>query len=296
MNRVQFFMRIALAAGISLAMSCSAYFDEAKVGSCGDKYYRSNSDLLCEGDAFVAGARCWVGDREQLYNPSKQFCQSNAIKDLCGTQIYAVNQRCGAGNVIEAQCGSEWYKPSLKEQYCRNGNALAEYGSVSIGDREYKTIEIGPQTWMAENLNYNVSGSVCYENKEENCDKYGRLYNLEAAKNVCPSGWLFPNDQDFYNLGNLVGGNSGNKLRTVNGWQSYNYGEANEDTFGFAALPGGIGHTTDYFSDIEYEGNWWSYYNGNASGNRWTIKYNENYVGSNSISSSSFLSVRCIKD
>jgi len=40
-----------------------------------------------------------------------------------------------------------------------------------------ETVVIGNQTWMKKNLNYAVSGSVCYENDTANCAKYGRLYN-----------------------------------------------------------------------------------------------------------------------
>jgi len=45
---------------------------------------------------------------------------------------------------------------------------------------------------MAENLNYEASGSKCYDNKPANCDKYGRLYNWNTAKTACPSGWHLP--------------------------------------------------------------------------------------------------------
>ena len=56
-----------------------------------------------------------------------------------------------------------------------------EYGNVTLGDQSYRTIELDGLTWMAENLNYEVVDSWCYENKSSNCNKYGRLYNWEAA-------------------------------------------------------------------------------------------------------------------
>ncbi len=99
----------------------------------------------------------------------------------------------------------------------------------------YKTVTIGTQTWMAENLNYdpgNVSSmgsdawSGCYDNESSNCTKYGRLYTWEVAmddascaygkacnaslnpstpvRGVCPSGWHLPSHREFEELINYV--------------------------------------------------------------------------------------------
>ncbi len=81
-------------------------------------------------------------------------------------------------------------------------------GNFMEHDRyNYNTMIIGDQCWFAENLNYETDqGSWCYENREGNCDEYGRLYTLEAAMNgstkegtqgICPAGWRVPTDEDF---------------------------------------------------------------------------------------------------
>ncbi len=62
----------------------------------------------------------------------------------------------------------------------------------------YNAIRVGEQWWMAENLRFNNSGSSCYENEPENCEKYGRLYTwYSAINNACPAGWHVPGDADW---------------------------------------------------------------------------------------------------
>jgi len=150
------------------------------------------------------------------------------------------------------------------------------YGSVTYEGQTYKTVKIGTQTWMAENLNYNASGSRCYgdntgSDSQNRCSTYGRLYNWSTAMNgaasstavpsgvrgICPSGWHLPSDAEWTLLENAVGGSSvaGTKLKATSGW--YNNGNGTNE-YGFSALPGGGGYSGGSFKDVEGSGNWWS--------------------------------------
>jgi uncharacterized protein (TIGR02145 family) len=133
--------------------------------------------------------------------------------------------------------------------------------SVTCDGQTYRTVRIGNQTWFAENLNYNVSGSKCYDNSSANCNKYGRLYNWSTAKAVCPSGWHLPSQAEWNTLSGYVESNSGcsrcdaKKLKATSGWNSNGNGTGD---YSFSALPGGGGGSDGSFNNVGSSGYWWS--------------------------------------
>jgi uncharacterized protein (TIGR02145 family) len=197
--------------------------------------------------------------------------------------------------------------------------ACEEKEKASKPTGQYKSVKIGNQTWMAENLNIETPDSWCYENKPENCQKYGRLYTWEAAKKACPSGWHLPSKDEWQTLVDFAGGNetAGTKLKAVSGWKSdycEEYGEMDNfvekpcplgtDDFGFAALPGGEGSSDGKFSNVGTDGNWWGsteYADDYADNLRisYHIEYafitNSSYYAFLSRPNLSLYSIRCIK-
>lgn len=137
-------------------------------------------------------------------------------------------------------------------------NPDIEYGEFT-DERDgqvYKTVTIGSQTWMAENLNYSIKPgdqSWCgggSDKMEGNCGRYGRLYALTAAMNACPSGWLLPDLGDWLILLAGVGatGPAITKLKTAEGWYG---GLSGTNDLGFSVLPAGY---RDINGDYYFEG------------------------------------------
>jgi uncharacterized protein (TIGR02145 family) len=208
-------------------------------------------------------------------------------------------------------------------------NPTSGYGP-NITDAEnntYKTVYIGTQQWIAENLKVskyndgttipnitdntqwqnNTTGAWSYYNNDAaNNAKYGKLYNWYAVskttngnKNVCPTGWHVPSDNEWTVLTDYLGGTSiaGGKMKEVGttNWNSPNADATNTSLF--TGLPGGYRDGDGDYSIIGKYGYWWSSsvlnttnaffrylnaINGNAHGG---IYYKEDGM-----------SVRCLKD
>jgi uncharacterized protein (TIGR02145 family) len=178
--------------------------------------------------------------------------------------------------------------------------------------KTYKTVKIGEQVWMAENLNIEMGNSVCYDEAPANCTKYGKLYDLETAMKACPKGWHLPSKDEWQTLVDLAGGDSiaGKKLKAKSGWNDDKGKSGNgTDEFGFSALPGGYRNSVDcpdvcddsyglgdfgsvgdlgFWSSAD-EGNGYTYWRMDTYG---SVNIDYTYNGS----LSDMFSVRCIKD
>jgi len=154
-------------------------------------------------------------------------------------------------------------------------------------NKQYNVIKIGNTMWMANNLNYDAKGSFCYNNKPENCNKYGRLYDWDQAQTVCPSPWRLSSHDDWQNMIESSGGDVGRKLKSKEwgGW----------DNYGFAALPGGFTKAQG-FAEITERGYWWTSDTNGPYGKYKYISTDRDNVSHSEYSKSMGLSVRCVMD
>ena len=141
---------------------------------------------------------------------------------------------------------------NYKKIYCSEN--VCKYFTDTRDNQRYTYVVIGEQTWMAENLNYNVSGSKCYNNLDSNCYKYGRLYTWSQAKSACPKDWHLPTKEEWEVLGS-----DAKKLKTASGWNDYDGTSGNgTDEYEFSALPGGYfdGYASN-FGGVGGDAFWW---------------------------------------
>ena len=154
----------------------------------------------------------------------------------------------------------------------------------------YKTVQIGDQVWMAENLNYKAENTYCLNNRDTNCTKYGRFYMWGTAmdsagtwgtngkgcgydkpcspkksvRGVCPEGWHLPSYFEWKRLIVTVDDSiteyddenaAATKLKSASGWAD---GGNGDDSYSFSALPSGYLSYDGYFNFEGKETHFWS--------------------------------------
>ncbi len=167
------------------------------------------------------------------------------FKDIGAYQGNVVAVLSFGGHTVPVVIGTQtWMSKNLNVDRFRNGDLIRHAASVS--------------EW--QNAGGNGQAAWCYyENKPQNGDVYGKLYNWYAvndSRGLCPTGWHVPSDKEWTRLENYLGPSAGGKLKSTTGWNSPNAGATNSS--GFNALPGGYCTSSGGFHRVGYNGYWWS--------------------------------------
>jgi len=246
--------------------------------------------------------------------PSMTYTERDAIENpTIGMQIF--NTISGCVNYFNGDYWIENCGEKVSFQQC--GDLLIDYRD----GQKYRTVQIGTQCWMAENLNVGIridgienqsnNGIIekyCYDNTEANCDIYGGLYQWDemmgytttaGVQGICPETWHLPTDADWTTLTTFLGGETvaGGKMKEAGTthWNSPNTGATNSS--GFTGLPGGY-RSTDYtFYSLSLTGAFWSSFEISATGAwyRYLFYYNAS-VDRGNYGKGYGLSVRCLRD
>lgn len=313
-----------------------------KVGS--DVYYWSATEYSANDGRYFNINNVYTNS--YTYQNSKSYGQS--VRCVKGDPSTAPVRPSSSSSVDETKSSSsvassssissssssgsfDWSLP--KETYL---NPNIEYDSIvdSRDGKVYKTVKIGDQTWMAENLNYDpgqggsddakYDWSWCFNNEPKNCDVAGRLYTWAAAidsvklandaenprdcgdgkacylsstvQGVCDKGWHLPTRMEWKALFTAVGDQStaGVVLKSQVGW--YNDGNGT-DAFGFSALPAGYSIDKDHFYHAGLNADFWSSteYASKYAYDMYMTYYFEDALVTDFNKSYGY-SVRCVKD
>ena len=250
--------------------------------------------------------------------------------DVMACQVWVSADGTFVESIKDAEADVSSVKTSSYSVRCINdtsfastfpSNTLSQSADPVTDSRDgkiYRTVTIGSQIWMAENLNYVTNtGSKCYWNEPDSCAKYGRFYNWATAvgmpegkcgegnecdlvgpiQGVCPDGWHLPSYAEWHALLFAVGGAgiAGSKLKSETCWTDSNGDNCilGEDAFGFSALPTGLGGNGSLDKPIGFGS--WAFFWSSLEGIALQLKYDQK--NAETVSYGTFmLPVRCLKN
>ena len=224
-----------------VANSVYLYFNSNRVSRSG----------ILKGD--MLSVRCVLGEP-----PSSSSMSSSSTESGVGTSSSEEDE--SSSSSFESSSSNVGYVEPCKVEveYEPSKTSMednCEYGTLTDerDGQTYGTVKIGTQTWMTENLNYEIESSFCFGGNEGPCTGYGRLYYWSTAMDgagICPSGWHLPSKDEFEMLIISAGGSSmaGRMLKSTRDW-SFGPGI---DAYGFNAYPiGGMSDHESYWSSTE---------------------------------------------
>ena len=237
------------------------------------------------------------------YSSSSNYFLSSAVEPAYSSIVYPKSSSSGvSSSIMQVQSSSS------KANWAYLNSAIS-YGEIEILLEKFKTVTIGSQTWMAENM-YSL-GSNCRSYKSEKLQLEGCLYGWEDAMKICPKGWHLPDSLEFAQLRSMVTSEALAYQFASRKW-IYDYGIPNGDTtffrgsdkYGFSAIP--VGSTTEKVNavrwNIDGDGEYTLFWTTSSTSNRTAGADAKNAfsirttLGFQSVSKSMGLAVRCLKD
>ncbi len=311
----------------------------------------SNVKITSEGLwSITEKGVCWSTHKEPTINDNKSIGgkgTGNFTTDLTflepNTEYFIRAYAIYSGGTIYSTSSTNSYPgfsgfSSLKTPLPPSTETLFKdtlpYGSVTdIEGNQYKTVQIGTQVWMAENLKVKKyrngeeipnltenakwiaqsGGAYCDYYSPLMSDVFGRLYNWEALnseKGLCPAGWHIPSDDEWKTLEMHLGlsqqevdktGERGTdqgaqlKQPGFEFWTNNEFGNRGENKLRFTALPAGFRDKNGDFKGYSATTGWWSSSAFNAS-NAWHRSVSIFKLHRSDVSKRNAYSVRCIKD
>ena len=214
----------------------------------------SSSDVVAESSSSEKSSSSVAGSSSSVESSSSEEQSSSSVVESSSSDAESSSSlEIESSSSIALSSSSE--TPTVMSIYDAENNTLTDLRDNQV----YKTVTIGEQIWMAENLNYmpndtvgtiysgeTVCGGGILKSSEDSkkCSTYGRLYTRKIAlykatrsnrQGICPEGWNIPLKSDWETLVSFLGNNAAAKLKKADGsWSSTSTNES-----GFSALIAG---------------------------------------------------------
>ena len=279
--------------------------------SCTRDHEGATAYVEDEDSAYVCKKGLWVVDdslTKAVQSDSEKKSSSSAKAKSSSNEKSDSSSNAKSSSSKEGKSSSSGEKSSSSSSVVPTASLASpcktatedncEYGTLT-DDRDgqtYKTVKIGEQWWMAENLNYaytdvpfkyssytSDSTSWCYDNDAANCAKYGRLYTWAAAmdsvgtwstngmgcgiyvecsptnpvRGVCPEGWHLPDTTEWKTLFDAVGGDATAGIM-LKSTEGWISNGNGSDAYSFSALPAGYRDYNGSYINEGYNSNFWS--------------------------------------
>ena len=264
-----------------------------------DKMWRSGNANDCSLE--LRGCTALRQDTVALGSDKEWYICDNEVWRVATVMERNVYEVCSEfGQIVHGKVNAEYtyfcYGNEWKRFY---GNETISYGKL-VDERDgqiYRTVEIGNQTWMAENLNYADSVSSpnllrnnwCLDDKDS-CAKYGRYYTWNAAIGVCPNGWHIPRFEEWAELYSAMSNN--HEAMQAKGFEKW---EKATDEYGFSVFPAGGCDDIEGGMCFDEELGIARFWTATAEAYNWYVDANEAYLDRHNFKWPGF-NVRCIKD
>ena len=221
---------------------------------------------FCYEDTLWKNCGGLEGYNGQPYDPKTQFCSTiGTVEDFCGKKkepydvttlmcnekgkLVSAIECCKPSGVGENWCNADEHNYDVRTHFCdtRDGQT---YKFTKIAKENEDGEVVYSATWMAENLNYNLTTAADFVSEcrktDGSCDKtYGRYYSWPTAKGSCPDDWDVPTQAEWKALFEAYGNDVGAFLN-----ESIN---ESMNTSGFSVIPGGYLNSDDEGDDKVYE-------------------------------------------
>ena len=281
-----------------------AYFDSSsmkKVNDVSKEEISSSSEESSEenteksSDSAVKSSSSVVPSSASVANSSSSVTKSSSSVASSSTSVIR-----SSSSIVKSKYDCSLYNCVTTEYLNQDMLAAGLYGEYldTRDNQVYRTIEIGTQTWFAQNLNYESIKSECYEGSAANCKKYGRLYLQSEATEVCPTGWHLPSEAEWEVLNAYVdeinGADAvGTSLKALGVWDDISSVPAGKDLVGFSGLPSVYFGAVVTCGGVKTHGLYWT-----ADKNEYRCLLSDNSILYDNIDSYAYtygMSVRCLK-